>query len=250
LGAITAHTLGAFDFIVKRLKSEAMLHSVMRAAEKRQFVRQVRTPLLDLQATVAKLSVRKARLFPAGCSPQCTLLYSARSNRRAVMGSPIEAAPAQDLRFMVLALEEARRGGEEGEVPVGAVLVQDGAVVAAAHNRPIALQDPTAHAEVLVLRAAGQRLGNYRFPDATLYVTMEPCVMCAGALLHARIARLVYGAADARGGGVESLYRLLEDPRLNHSVTVVPGVRAEEAAALLHKFFVARRQARTPAVQG
>jgi len=166
------------------------------------------------------------------------------------MGSSTAATPAEDLSWMALALEEARRGGEEGEVPVGAVLVRQGVAVAAAHNRPIALRDPTAHAEVLVLREAGRQLGNYRFPDATLYVTLEPCVMCAGALVHARVARLVYGAADPGTGGVESLYRLLEDPRLNHRVTVVPGVRAEESQALLQEFFVARRQARAPAVQG
>jgi tRNA(adenine34) deaminase len=142
---------------------------------------------------------------------------------------------------MGVALEEARRGGEEGEVPVGAVLVQDGVVLAAAHNRSIALHDPTAHAELLVLRAAGERVGNYRFPYATLYVTLEPCVMCTGALLHARVACLVYGAADPRGGGVESLYQILRDPRANHRVTVISGVRAEESRALLQEFFTARR---------
>lgn len=159
------------------------------------------------------------------------------------MASPTDTTPAGHLSWMDVALEEARRGGEDGEVPVGAVLVQDGVVLARAHNRPIALKDPTAHAEILALRAAGRQVGNYRFPDATLYVTLEPCVMCAGALLHARVARLVYGAADPRGGGVESVYRLLEDPRLNHRVKVVSGVRAEESQALLQEFFLARRQA-------
>ncbi|MFQ5848882.1 MAG: tRNA adenosine(34) deaminase TadA [Candidatus Methylomirabilales bacterium] len=157
------------------------------------------------------------------------------------MSSPTDAASGGHLSWMAIALEEARRGGEAGEVPVGAVLVQDGLVLAAAHNRPIALKDPTAHAEVLVLRAAGQRVGNSRFPDATLYVTLEPCVMCAGALLHARVARLVYGAADPRGGAVKSVYHIVDDSRLNHRVTVVGGVRAEESQALLQGFFLARR---------
>ncbi len=157
------------------------------------------------------------------------------------MPSPTDATPGTHLSWMEVALGEARRGGAEGEVPVGAVLVQDGSALAAAHNRPIALHDPTAHAELLVLRAAGQRVGNYRFPDATLYVTLEPCIMCAGALLHARVARLVYGVTDPRGGGVASLYRILEDPRLNHRIQVIGGVLAEESQALLQQFFGARR---------
>ncbi len=159
------------------------------------------------------------------------------------MSSPTDAASREHLAWMDVALEEARRGGGAGEVPVGAVLVQDKVILATAHNRPIALKDPTAHAELLALRAAGQRVGNYRFPDATLYVTLEPCVMCAGALLHARVACVVYGVADSRGGGVESLYHILEDPRLNHRVKIVSGVRAEESQALLQGFFLARRQA-------
>ena len=157
------------------------------------------------------------------------------------MSSPTDATPGTHLSWMEVALEEARRGGEEGEVPVGAVLVQDGVVLGAAHNRPIALRDPTAHAELLVLRAAGQRVGNYRFPDATLYVTLEPCVMCAGALLHARVACVVYGAADPRGGGVESVYHILGDSRLNHKAQVIGGVRADESQDLLQEFFAIRR---------
>ncbi|MFQ5882463.1 MAG: tRNA adenosine(34) deaminase TadA [Candidatus Methylomirabilales bacterium] len=157
------------------------------------------------------------------------------------MSSSKDSAFGEHLPWMKIALEEARRAGEADEVPVGAVLVRDGVVLASAHNRSIALRDPTGHAEVLVLRAAGERLGNYRFPGATLYVTLEPCVMCAGALVHARVACLVYGAADPRGGGVESLYRILEDPRLNHRVKVVAGVRVEEYKALLREFFLARR---------
>ncbi len=157
------------------------------------------------------------------------------------MFSDNEAALNGHLPWMKIALEEARRGGEEGEVPVGAALVQDGTLLATAHNRPIALRDPTAHAEMLVLRAAGQRVWNYRLPEATLYVTLEPCVMCAGALIHARVACVVYGAADPRGGGVESLYRILEDARFPHRVRVVGGVQAEESRALLQQFFLARR---------
>lgn len=157
------------------------------------------------------------------------------------MSSPANATPATHLSWMEVALEEARRGGEAGEIPVGAILVQDDIVLAAAHNRPIALHDPTAHAEMLVLRAAGQRVDNYRLLDATLYVTLEPCVMCAGALLHARVACVVYGAADPRAGGVQSVYRILDDPRHNHRVQVIGGVRAEESRALLQEFFVVRR---------
>ena len=140
-----------------------------------------------------------------------------------------------------MALEEARRAGEAGEVPVGAVLVEAGTVLAAAHNRAIQLHDPTAHAEILALRAAGERVGNHRFPEATLYVTLEPCVMCAGALIHARVARLAYGAADAKGGGVESRYQILRDPRLNHQVEVIAGLLREECQLLLQAFFAARR---------
>ena len=143
---------------------------------------------------------------------------------------------------MTLALEEARRGLAAGEVPVGAVVVVEGTVVGRAHNAPIALADPTAHAEVLALREAGRTLGNYRLPGATLCVTVEPCPMCCGAALHARVGRVVYGAADPKAGAVDSLYRLLDDPRLNHHVATRGGVRAAEAAALLRTFFEGKRQ--------
>ena len=146
-----------------------------------------------------------------------------------------------DERMMDVALEEARRAGAAGEVPVGAVLVRDGAVLARAHNRPVALHDPTAHAEVLVVRAAASMAGNYRLPGTTLYVTLEPCIMCAGMLLQARIARLVFGAADPKGGAAVSLYRLLEDARLNHRVAVIGGVRAAACAELLSGFFREKR---------
>lgn len=143
------------------------------------------------------------------------------------------------------ALDEARRGAAAGEVPVGAIVVIDGAIVGRAHNAPIALADPTAHAEVLALRRAGEKRGNYRLAGATLYATVEPCAMCCGAVLHARVARVVYGARDPKAGAVESLYRLLDDPRLNHRAATTGGVLAEEAARLLSVFFETRRSVKT-----
>src|SRR5213594_656423 len=142
---------------------------------------------------------------------------------------------------MRAALEEARRGLAAGEVPVGAALVQDGAIVGRAHNAPIALNDPTAHGEVLALREAGRKRGNYRLAGATLYATVEPCLMCCGAALHARVARVVYGAADPKGGAAHSLYQVLEDRRLNHRAEVTGGVRAAACAALLREFFQTKR---------
>jgi tRNA(adenine34) deaminase len=149
-----------------------------------------------------------------------------------------------DEGFMREALDEARRGGAAGEVPVGAIVVMDGAIVSRAHNAPIALADPTAHAEVLALRAAGEKRGNYRLAGATLYATVEPCAMCCGAALHARVARVVYGAPDPKAGAVESLYRLLDDARLNHRAATTGGVLADEAARLLSVFFETRRSAK------
>jgi tRNA(adenine34) deaminase len=148
---------------------------------------------------------------------------------------------AADEGFMREALEEARRGAAAGEVPVGAVVVMDGAIVSRSHNAPIGLADPTAHAEVLALRAAGETRGNYRLGGATLYATIEPCAMCCGAALHARVARVVYGARDPKAGAAESLYRLLDDARLNHRATVTGGVLADDAAQLLSAFFESRR---------
>jgi len=150
--------------------------------------------------------------------------------------------PSLDERFMREALAEARRGLAAGEVPVGAVVVIDGVVVARAHNAPIAHSDPTAHAEILALRAAGAHVENYRLTDASLYVTVEPCAMCSGAALHARVAEVVYGAPDPKAGAVESLHRLFDDARLNHRVTSRGGVLAAESAALLREFFEARRR--------
>jgi tRNA(adenine34) deaminase len=140
------------------------------------------------------------------------------------------------------ALAAAERGGAAGEVPIGAVVVVDGVVVGRAHNAPVALNDPTAHAEVLALREAAGKVGNYRLPGAVLYVTVEPCPMCCGAAVNARLARVVYGARDPKAGAVESLYRLLDDGRLNHRVDAVGGVLADESAALLRGFFDRRRR--------
>ena len=149
-----------------------------------------------------------------------------------------------DVGFMREALDEARRGAADGEVPVGAVVVMEGTIVARAHNAPIALADPTAHAEVLALRAAGEKRGNYRLTGATLYATVEPCAMCCGAALHARVARVVYGAPDPKAGAVDSLYRLLDDARLNHRAAAMGGVLAGEAAQLLSAFFETKRSGR------
>jgi tRNA(adenine34) deaminase len=142
---------------------------------------------------------------------------------------------------MDLALREARAAGEEGEVPVGAVVVAGGRVVAARHNERERSGDPTAHAELLALRDAASALGDWRLVDATLVVTLEPCAMCAGALIAARIGRLVFGAADPRAGACGSLYNLCADPRLNHEVAVTEGVRTEECGSLLTSFFTQRR---------
>ena len=148
---------------------------------------------------------------------------------------------AEDDRFMGLALEEARAALAAGEVPVGAVVVLEGRVIGRGHNQPVGLKDPTAHAEVLALRAAGQVVGNYRLPDAVLYSSVEPCAMCCGAAVLARVARVVYGAPDPKAGAARTLYRLLDDVRLNHRAVVQGDVRGAESAALLREFFEARR---------
>ena len=143
---------------------------------------------------------------------------------------------------MRVALAEARAGLAAGEVPVGAVVVVGGVIVGQAHNAPIGLVDPSAHAEVLALREAARKLGNYRLPDATLFATLEPCTMCCGATIQARLARVVYGAPDPRAGAIESVYRLLDDPRLNHRVEAQGGVLADECTALLREFFETKRR--------
>jgi tRNA(adenine34) deaminase len=140
------------------------------------------------------------------------------------------------------ALALAKRAGAEGEVPVGAILVKAGAVVGEGWNRPIAAHDPSAHAEILALRDAGRRVGNYRLPGTTLYVTIEPCVMCAGAAVHARVERVVYGAADPKGGACGSVFDLLPaDGRFNHRVECLADVLADECGQLLRDFFRQRR---------
>ncbi len=146
-----------------------------------------------------------------------------------------------DHELMQLALEEARRAGEAGEVPVGAVVVVNDRVVARAGNQREAAGDPTAHAEILALRQAAAATGGWRLNGATLYVTLEPCPMCAGAAVAARIGRLVFGTPDPKAGACGSLYNLCADPRLNHEVTVEPGVREVECAELMRAWFAAHR---------
>jgi tRNA(adenine34) deaminase len=147
----------------------------------------------------------------------------------------------QDERFMRAALEEARRAASDGEVPVGAVVAQDGEIIGRGRNRSIRDHDPTAHAEIVALREAAMRLGNYRLIGCTLYATIEPCAMCAGAAVLARIDRLVYGCDDPKAGAVRSLYRIADDARLNHQIDVTSGMLADECAALLRDFFEKRR---------
>ena len=148
---------------------------------------------------------------------------------------------ANDVEYMRRALEQARAAATAGEVPVGAVLVMGDRVMARAANRTIADCDPTAHAEIIALRAAARELGNYRLGGATLYVTIEPCSMCAGAMVQARIARLMYGCDDPKGGAVRSCFAVLDHPMLNHRIEVTSGVLAEECAATIQAFFAARR---------
>jgi len=146
-----------------------------------------------------------------------------------------------DTYFMRLALEEAKRAFLEEEVPVGAILVKDGDIVAKAHNQRETSQDPTGHAEILALRIGADKSKNWRLTNATLYVTKEPCIMCAGAMLNARLGRLVYGCKDEKAGAVDSLYKLLSDGRLNHQIEVVSGILEEECSDILQRFFKARR---------
>jgi tRNA(adenine34) deaminase len=146
-----------------------------------------------------------------------------------------------DEYYMGIALELAEEACRRGEVPVGALLLREGEILSRNYNRREELHDATAHAEILVLREAGQRLGSWRLTGATLYVTLEPCPMCAGALVQARVSRLVYGAMDPKGGAVTTLYNIPSDPRLNHRVEVTEGILAERCASLLQDFFKKRR---------
>jgi tRNA(adenine34) deaminase len=150
---------------------------------------------------------------------------------------------APDERYMEAALAEARAAAAEGEVPVGAVVVRDGRVIGRGHNRVESTQDPTAHAEILAIGAACQTVKSWRLDDAILYVTLEPCHMCAGGIVLARIPRLVYGARDPKAGACGSLSMVPQDLRLNHRAEVVSGVRADECSALLEEFFRTRRRA-------
>ena len=151
-------------------------------------------------------------------------------------------ADESDIAFMRRALDLARRAEEEGEVPVGAVLVKDGQIIGEGWNRPINAHDPTAHAEIQALRAAAQNLGNYRLPDTTLYVSLEPCPMCAGAIVHARVRRVVFAAYDPRSGAAGSVFDLLpSDARFNHRTECEGGVEAEASSQMLKAFFRARR---------
>lgn len=148
-----------------------------------------------------------------------------------------------DTGFMQLALEQAQHAWDLGEVPVGAIVVKDGIVIATGYNQPIGRHDPTAHAEIMALRAAADMLGNYRLPGCELYVTLEPCVMCAGAMLHARLARVVFGASDPKTGACGSVLNVFEQAQLNHQSTLTGGVLAEPCGALLKSFFAQRRSA-------
>jgi tRNA(adenine34) deaminase len=159
----------------------------------------------------------------------------------ALQGAAGRSPSVTDEGLMRAALAQARAAAEHGDVPVGAVVVRAGVVLAAAGNERELRQDPTAHAETIALRAAAAALGSWRLEETTVYVTLEPCVMCAGALVQARVERLVYGAPDGRAGAAYSLYNVPQDPRLNHSVAITPGVLSGESTALLQAFFEGRR---------
>ncbi len=148
-----------------------------------------------------------------------------------------------DQEFMRLALEQAAHAWTLGEVPVGAVVVKEGEVIAVGYNQPIGRHDPTAHAEIVALRAAAEKLGNYRLPGCELYVTLEPCVMCSGAMMHARLARVIYGATDPKTGACGSVLNLFEQEKLNHHTALTAGVLADDAGAMLKAFFAERRRA-------
>ncbi|MGA8038219.1 MAG: tRNA adenosine(34) deaminase TadA [Candidatus Acidiferrales bacterium] len=150
-------------------------------------------------------------------------------------------ATEADLDFMRMALEEARLAAERGEVPIGAVIVMDGLMIARAGNRTITDCDPTAHAEIVALREAARKIGNHRLIGSSIYVTVEPCAMCAGALVQSRAARLIYGAEEPKGGAVRSCFAIFEHPAVNHRVEVTSNVLAADAAALLKTFFLSRR---------
>lgn len=180
------------------------------------------------------------------CRPAAAAADSATSDMPGASAS--DAALTPDEHFMTLALAQARLAWERGEVPVGAVLVKDGQVIATGFNQPIGGHDPTAHAEIVALRAGAKKLGNYRLPGCELYVTLEPCIMCSGAMMHARLARVVYAATDPKTGACGSVVNLFGEEKLNHHTGVVGGVLAGEASLMLKAFFAERRAAaRKPA---
>jgi tRNA(adenine34) deaminase len=150
--------------------------------------------------------------------------------------------PGEDAVWMELALEQARLAAAAGEVPVGALVIKDGEIIGQGHNRNLLDNDPTAHAEIIALRQAAARLGNHRLTGCTMVATIEPCSMCAGALIHARIARLVYGASDPKAGAAGSTLQVINHPSLNHRMEVTPGVLAEKCSEILQKFFRQKRQ--------
>jgi tRNA(adenine34) deaminase len=151
-----------------------------------------------------------------------------------------------DTEYMQIALDLAHQAALNGEVPVGAIIVKDGVIIGRGSNAPIGLHDPTAHAEIIAIRIAAAHLGNYRLVDCTLYVTLEPCAMCSGAMQHSRIAKLVYGASDPKTGACGSVVNLMAEPKLNHHCEVVGGILAEECGAVLTAFFKQRRSKTSP----
>ncbi len=153
-----------------------------------------------------------------------------------------------DSDYMKIALEEAQKAAEKDEVPVGAIVVFSGQIIGRAHNEPIGGHDPSAHAEILALRRAAEKLGNYRLTGAELYVTLEPCIMCAGAIIQARLARVIFGALDPKCGAVVSLYNILNDNRLNHRVDVTGGILKEECGEIISRFFREKRVVSAAAV--
>ena len=158
------------------------------------------------------------------------------------MAGTVKKEKGDDRKYMELALEEATKGLVKDEVPVGALVVHQRKIIGMGYNRREELQEPTSHAEILALREASASLGSWRLDDCTLYVTLEPCIMCTGAIIQARVPRLVFGCHDPKGGAVESLYRLCDDPRLNHSVEITSGIMKEQCARILSGFFISLRQ--------
>lgn len=212
--------------------------------------------MIAIQTRVGKLGNHNCRFYPVLTEPggvsTIRLLFwrmvtAMNKRQQAKAGETASADSLQDLNsldqfFMGFALAEARRAKDAGEVPIGAVVVIDKQIVGSGHNQPIALNDPTAHAEILAMRRAAERIANYRLTEATLYVTIEPCAMCAGAMVNARIKRLVYGATEIRAGAVDSVFQICANSSLNHQVEVTSGVKADECRELMQAFFKLRRK--------